>query len=37
VFNIEGEYAIGYTRVSGELVVDRFETLIAPAVGTRWR
>jgi len=32
VFNVEGEYAIGYTRVSGELVVDRFETLISPAV-----
>jgi hypothetical protein len=32
VFNIEGEYAIGYTRVSGEFVVDRFETLISPAV-----
>lgn len=32
VFNVEGEYAVGYTRVSGEFVVDRFETLIAPAV-----
>lgn len=32
VYNVEGEYAIGYTRVSGELVVDRFETMIAPAV-----
>jgi hypothetical protein len=32
VFNIEGEYAIGYTRVSGEFVVDRFETMISPAV-----
>ena len=32
VFNVEGEYAIGYTRVSGEIVVDRFETLISPAV-----
>jgi len=32
VFNVEGEYAIGYTRVSGELVVDRFETLISPAI-----
>ena len=32
VYNIEGEYAIGYTRITGELVVDRFETMIAPAV-----
>jgi hypothetical protein len=32
VYNVEGEYAIGYTRVTGELVVDRFETMIAPAV-----
>ena len=32
VYNVEGEYAIGYTRVSGELIVDRFETMIAPAV-----
>jgi hypothetical protein len=34
VFNLEGEYAIGYTRVTGELVVDRFETLISPAVSS---
>jgi len=32
VFNLEGEYAIGYTRITGELVVDRFETMISPAV-----
>jgi hypothetical protein len=32
VFNLEGEYAIGYTRVTGEVVIDRFETMIAPAV-----
>ena len=32
VYNVEGEYAIGYTRITGELVVDRFETMIAPAV-----
>jgi hypothetical protein len=32
VFNMEGEYAIGYTRVSGEFIIDRFETLISPAV-----
>jgi hypothetical protein len=32
VYNVEGEYAIGYTRVTGELVVDRFETMISPAV-----
>jgi hypothetical protein len=32
VFNIEGEYAIGYTRISGEWIVDRFDTTISPAV-----
>ena len=32
VFNVEGEYAIGYTRVTGEFVLDRFETMISPAV-----
>jgi hypothetical protein len=32
VYNVEGEYAFGYTRITGELVVDRFETMIAPAV-----
>ena len=32
LYNVEGEYAIGYTRITGELVVDRFETMIAPAV-----
>jgi len=32
VFNLEGEYSVGYTRVSGEFIVDRFETLISPAV-----
>lgn len=33
VFNLEGEYAIGYTKISGEWIVDRFETTtIAPAV-----
>ena len=32
VFNIEGEYAIGYTRISGEWIVDRFETTMSPAV-----
>jgi hypothetical protein len=32
VFNIEGEYAIGYTRISGEWTVDRFDTTISPAV-----
>jgi hypothetical protein len=32
VFNLEGEYAIGYTRITGEVVVDRFETMISPAV-----
>ena len=32
VYNVEGEYAIGYTRITGELVADRFETMISPAV-----
>jgi hypothetical protein len=32
VYNVEGEYAFGYTRMTGELVVDRFDTLIAPVV-----
>lgn len=32
VYNVEGEYAIGYTRITGEIVVDRFETMISPAV-----
>ena len=32
VFNIEAEYAIGYTRISGEWIVDRFETAMSPAV-----
>ena len=26
IFNIEGEYAAGYTRLSGEWIADRFET-----------
>jgi hypothetical protein len=32
VFNVEGEYSIGYTRVSGEYAIDRFETMISPAI-----
>jgi len=32
VLNVEGEYAIGYTRISGEWIVDRFDTMISPAV-----
>ncbi|MFL6280990.1 MAG: hypothetical protein ACJ731_12820 [Vicinamibacterales bacterium] len=32
VYSLEGEYAVGYTRISGELIVDRFETMISPAV-----
>jgi hypothetical protein len=32
VFNLEGEYAVGYTRVAGEWVLGRFETTISPAV-----
>ena len=32
VFNVEGEYAFGYTRLSGEWVRDRFESTSTPAV-----
>jgi hypothetical protein len=32
VFNVEGEYAFGYTRLSGEWVHDRFESSTSPAV-----
>jgi len=32
VFNLEGEYAIGYTRIAGEWIMDRFGTGGAPAV-----
>ena len=32
VFNLEGEYAVGYTRVAGEWIMDRFETASTPAV-----
>jgi hypothetical protein len=32
VFNVEGEYAVGYTRLSGEWVRDRFESSTSPAV-----
>ena len=32
VFNVEGEYAFGYTRLSGEWVLDRFESTTTPAV-----
>ena len=32
VFNVEGEYAFGYTRLSGEWVRDRFESTTSPAV-----
>ena len=32
VFNVEGEYAFGYTRLSGEWVMDRFESTTTPAV-----
>jgi hypothetical protein len=32
VFNVEGEYAIGYTRIAGEWIADRFDTTISPAV-----
>lgn len=32
MFNLEGEYAVGYTRVAGEWSMDRFETLTTPAI-----
>lgn len=32
VFNLEGEYSIGYTRVAGEWIVDRFESASTPAI-----
>jgi hypothetical protein len=32
VFNLEGEYAIGYTRFAGEWIRDNFETASTPAV-----
>lgn len=32
VFTIEGEYSVGYTRISGEWIVDRFDTTISPAI-----
>lgn len=32
VFTVEGDYAIGFTRISGEWIVDRFDTTVAPAV-----
>jgi hypothetical protein len=32
VFNLEGEYAIGYTRIAGEWIRDSFETASMPAV-----
>lgn len=32
VFNLEGEYGVGHTRVSGEWIRDRFDTLTGGAV-----
>jgi hypothetical protein len=32
VFNLEGEYAVGYTRLAGEWIVDSFDTMTNPAV-----
>ena len=32
VFNLEGEYQVGYTRLSGEWVRDRFESSTTPAI-----
>lgn len=32
VFNLEGEYSVGYTRFAGEWIRDSFETATTPAV-----
>jgi hypothetical protein len=32
VFNVEGEYSVGYSRFAGEWIVDSFETATTPAV-----
>jgi hypothetical protein len=32
IFNLEGEYAAGHTRLAGEWVVDTFDTMTTPAV-----
>jgi len=32
VFNLEGEYSVGYTRIVGEWILDSFETATNPAV-----
>ncbi len=32
IFNLEGEYSIGYTRIAGEWIRDSFETASTPAV-----
>jgi hypothetical protein len=32
LFNVEGEYSIGFTRITGEWIVDRFDTTTEPAV-----
>ena len=32
VFNLEAEYSVGYTRLSGEWVLDRFESQTTPAI-----
>lgn len=32
VFNLEGEYSVGYTRIAGEWIRDSFETATTPAV-----
>ena len=32
VFNLEAEYAVRYTRLSGEWIRDRFESTLSPAV-----
>jgi hypothetical protein len=34
--SVESEYAVGYTRLSGEFTSDRLETAAAHAVATEW-
>ncbi len=34
--NVEGEYAFGYTRISGEVVRTQFEAAAGPALASAW-
>lgn len=36
MFNVEGEYAFGYTKVSGEFTHDRFDTTAGPDTARAW-